>query len=109
MYAGQKHFIRQAADENGEMLNGYPALHLPDTFTPQAGTMETLELLSSASKDFSGVSKLGTEALGLKVQGYTISEIAALYHAPPSHVGAWISRAAQKLRDSPSFISGLLY
>ena len=109
MYAGQKHFTRLAADEKGELLNGYPALHQPDTFTPQAGTMETLELLSSASKDFSGVSKLGTEALGLKVQGYATSEIAALYHAPPSHVGAWISRAAQKLRNSPSFLSGLLY
>lgn len=109
MYAGQKHFTRLAADENGELLNGYPALHQPDTFTPQAGTMEMLELLSSASKDFSGVSKLGTEALGLKVQGYATSEIAALYHAPPSHVGAWISRAAQKLRNSPSFLSGLLY
>lgn len=109
MYAEQKYFMQLSSDENGELLNRYPARHQPDTFALRAGTMETLELLTSATKDFSGVSKLGTEALALKAQGYTTSEIAALCHAPPSHVGAWISRAAQKLRNSPSFLSGLLY
>nr|WP_300661213.1 sigma-70 family RNA polymerase sigma factor [uncultured Acetatifactor sp.] len=109
MYAEQKHFIRLAENENGELLNGCPAGHRPDTFTFRTGTMEVLELLTSTAKDFRGVSKLGTEALALKVQGFATSEIAARYHAPPSHVGAWISRASQKLRDSPSFLSGLLY
>ena len=109
MYAGQKHFVRLTEAENGELQNGGPAGYRPDAFTSRADTMETLELLAAASKDFSGVSKLGTEALALKAQGYATSEIAARYHAPPSHVGAWISRAAQKLRDSPSFLSGLLY
>ena len=109
MYAGQKHFVRLTEAENGELQNGGPAGYRPDAFTSRADTMETLELLAAASKDFSGVSKLGTEALALKAQGYATSEIAALYHAPPSHVGAWISRASQKLRDSPSFLSGLLY
>ena len=109
MYTEQKYFMKSADAESGETLNAYPALHQSDVFTSRTGTMETLELLAAASKDFSGVSKLGTEALALKVQGYATSEIAALYHAPPSHVGAWISRASQKLRDSPSFLSGLLY
>ena len=109
MYAEQKYFMQLSPDENGELLNKYPARHQPDTFALRAGTMETLELLASATKDFSGVAKLGTEALALKARGYTTSEIAALYHAPPSHVGAWISRAAQKLRNSPPFLSGLLY
>lgn len=109
MYAEQKYFIRLSPDDNGELLNAYPARHQTDTFALRADTMETLELISSAAKDFSGVSKLGTEALALKARGYTTSEIAALCHAPPSHVGAWISRAAQKLRNSPSFLSGLLY
>lgn len=109
MYAEQKYFIRLPPDDNGELLNTYPARHQTDTFALRADTMETLELLASATKDFSGVSKLGTEALALKARGYTTSEIVALCHAPPSHVGAWISRAAQKLRNSPSFLSGLLY
>lgn len=108
MYAQQKNFIKTVPYENGELLNEYLA-HQPDTFTAQTGTIETLELLSSAARDFSGVSKLGAEALSLKVQGYANSQIASCYHAPPSHVGAWISRAAQKLRNSPSFLSGLLY
>ena len=109
MYAEQKHFIRLAENENGELLNGVPCraparyLYFPDRH------LEVLELLTSTAKDFRGVSKLGTEALALKVQGFATSEIAARYHAPPSHVGAWISRASQKLRDSPSFLSGLLY
>lgn len=109
MYAEQKNFNWLSSDENGELLNEYPARHQSDAFTSRAGTMETLELLSSAARTFNGVSKLGTEALALKVQGYANSEIAACYHAPPSHVGAWISRATQKLRNSPSFLSGLLY
>ena len=109
MYAGQKHFVRLTESENGELQNGCPAGYRPDAFTSRTGAMETLELLAAASKDFKGVSKFGTEALALKAQGYATSEIAALYHAPPSHVGAWISRASQKLRDSPSFLSGLLY
>lgn len=109
MYAEQKYSIKLADAESGELLNAYPALHQSETFTSRTGAMETLELLAAASKDFKGVSKLGTEALALKAQGYATSEIAARYHAPPSHVGAWISRAAQKLRDSPSFLSGLLY
>ena len=109
MYAEQKYFIKLADAESGESLNAYPTLHQSDAFTSQTGTMETLELLAAASKEFSGVSKLGSEALALKVQGLATSEIAARYHASPSHVGAWISRASQKLRDSPSFLSGLLY
>lgn len=104
MYARQKYFTRLAPDENAELLNNCPTMHQSDSFTARTGTMETLELLSHAAKDFRGISKLGTEALALKVQGYANSEIAARYHAPPSHVGAWISRAAQKLRDSPSFL-----
>ena len=109
MYAEQKYSIKLTDAESGGLLNAYPALHQSETFTSQTGTIETLELLAAASKDFKGVSKLGTEALALKAQGYATSEIAARYHAPPSHVGAWIARAAQKLRDSPSFLSGLLY
>ena len=71
--------------------------------------METLELLSSSSGNYRGVTKQGIEALKLKVQGYGISDIAAMCHAPPTHVGAWISRAAQKLRQNPAFLSGIMY
>ena len=39
---------------------------------------------------------------------WTECGIAGLYHVPPPHVGAWISRAAQKLRKDRLFLSGLL-
>lgn len=109
MYAKQRNHIRLESDENGDFLEQHiPACQM-DSFPARADTLETLDLLSSSAKDYTGIAKLGAEALGMKIQGHGISEIAARYHAPPSHVGAWISRAAQKLRDSPAFLSGLLY
>ena len=42
--------------------------------------------------------RLGVEALELKVKGLSGSDIARLYGAKPNQVGAWISRAAQKIR-----------
>ncbi len=109
MYAKQKYFAALPYDENGELLNECTVPHQPDPFSVQTSYMETQELLFSSTRDYMGVSKLGAEALGLKIQGYSTSEIAARYHAPPSHVGAWISRASRKLRNSPAFLSGILY
>ena len=70
--------------------------------------IETLDLLAWAEKKYQGVAKLGVKALELKLKGMSISDIAGLYHVPPPHVGAWISRAAQKLRKDRLFLSGLL-
>lgn len=53
----------------------------------------------------SGVVRLGLEAMDLKVKGMTGQEIAALYGVKPNHVGAWISRAAQRLRSNRAFRS----
>lgn len=105
----QKYFTMLALDEHSEPITEGCISSQPDTFIVYTDTMETLELLSSSSKNFQGVAKLGIEALKLKIQGYGISDIAALCHAPPTHVGAWISRAAQKLRQNPAFLSGILY
>ena len=105
----QKYFTLLAPDGHSEPITEGYASNQPDTFAIHIGTMETLELLSSSSRNYQGVAKLGIEALKLKIQGYGISDIAALCHAPPTHVGAWISRAAQKLRQNPAFLSGILY
>jgi len=104
----QKHFTSLEFNEHGEPAMNRQTLNHPDDSALLTDTMETLELLHSASKDYQGVTKLGIEALKMKVQGYGISEIAALYRAPPSHVGAWISRASQKLRKNPAFLSGII-
>ncbi|MCI8287382.1 MAG: sigma-70 family RNA polymerase sigma factor [Lachnospiraceae bacterium] len=105
----QKYFTTQALDEHSASIAENSTSTHPDTFTIATNTMETLELLSSSSRNYRGVARQGIEALKLKVQGYGISDIATLCHAPPTYVGAWISRATQKLRKNPAFLSGILY
>ena len=56
------------------------------------------QVLEYGKRTYSGVAKLGVEALELKIAGYSGTDIAKLYGVQPNHVGAWISRAAQKLK-----------
>lgn len=56
------------------------------------------QVLAYGKRTYSGVARLGVEALELKIAGYSGTDIAELYGVPPNHVGAWISRAAKKLR-----------
>ena len=104
----QRRFTYLAVGLHGELLaDGEPILP-PDDFHAQVNMIETLDLLAYAEKKDQGVTKLGIEALKLKLKGMSVSEIASLYHVPPPHVGAWISRATQKLRKDTPFLSGLL-
>lgn len=59
------------------------------------------QLLEHGKRIYSGVAKLGVEAMELKIRGYSGADIAKLYGTKPTHVGAWISRAAAKLREDP--------
>ncbi|MCM1214948.1 MAG: sigma-70 family RNA polymerase sigma factor [Lachnospiraceae bacterium] len=107
MCAIQHRLSRLTIGEHGELIcDGLP-LAQPDDFESRISTLETLELLASREKDYRGVAKLGIEALELKIKGMSVSEIAQLYHVPPAHVGAWISRSVQKLQKDSSFLSGL--
>ncbi len=56
------------------------------------------QVLEYGKRTYSGVARLGVEALELKIAGYSGTDIAKLYGVQPNHVGAWISRAAQKLK-----------
>ena len=56
------------------------------------------QVLDYGKRTYSGVARLGVEALELKIAGYSGSDIAELYGVKPNHVGAWISRAAGKLK-----------
>ena len=104
----QRRFTYLAVGLHGELLaDGEPILP-QDDFHAQVNMIETLDLLAYAEKKYQGVTKLGIEALKLKLKGMSVSEIASLYHVPPPHVGAWISRATQKLRKDTPFLSGLL-
>lgn len=101
----ERHMARLAADENGDLLDRIAFSDAPDDFEAQIAEKEVLELLRSRAEDYSGVARLGIEALELKVKGMSVTEIARLYDVPPSHVGAWISRSAQKLRRDETFLA----
>lgn len=83
----------------------------PDMVETIVGTsmaeQNTLKILASAKPRYKGVALKGIEAIELKVKGYTGKEIAELYGVKSTHVGAWISRAAQKLRQDEQFLSEL--
>lgn len=56
------------------------------------------QVLEYGKRTYSGVARLGVEALELKIAGYSGTDIAKLYNTQPNQVGAWISRAAAKLK-----------
>lgn len=62
-------------------------------------TIYVSQLLEHGKRNYRGVAKLGIEAMELKIKGYSGADIARLYHTKPNHVGAWIARAAEKLRQ----------
>lgn len=62
-------------------------------------TAWTREFLQKRREAYQGCSKLGIEALELKVlHGYRVTDIAWLYQVKPNLVGAWISKATAKIR-----------
>lgn len=81
---------------------------------PPAPEEETLarisieQVLGSRKNRYTGSARLGVEALELKVlDGCGVTEIARLYDSKPNEVGAWIARAAKKIREDAT--DGELY
>lgn len=103
----ERRFTRLGIGEHGDPTAGGLTLQQADDFEAQISMLETVQLLESRAKDYQGVARLGIKALELKIRGMSITEIAKLYHVPPSHVGAWITRSKQKLRKDPLFLSGI--
>ena len=104
----QKRMLFLEICEQGELVVDGQKLSAPTyDFDASVSYLEVFSLLESIKKDYNGVARLGVEALQLKIGGFGISEIARLYGVKPSHVGAWVSRAAQKLRDNPSFLADM--
>ena len=66
--------------------------------------IELQNLLNAYAAEYSGITRLGIEALAMKANGIGITEIARLYQVPPSHIGAWISRAKRKLKSNKQFM-----
>ena len=107
--AKSKKFSRLVIGEHGELAADGAALEPQvDEFDTHVSLIETLSLLEASKQDYDGVARLGIEALALKLQGMRLTDIAELYHVPPSHVGAWISRSTAKLRSDSKFLQSLL-
>lgn len=100
----QNHVAQLAVDEDGNLIGRDPFVSEVDGTETPYSEMETQELLRSYAAKYNGVTRLGIEALSLKIKGMSIAEIAELYDVPPSHVGAWISRGKEKLRQDKGFL-----
>lgn len=103
----QQRFSYLTVGEHGELYSDGHVLEQSDFFTEQINLLEIMELLENSKKSYQGVARLGIEALELRIKGLCISEIAELYGVPPTHIGAWISRSAQKLKKDVGFLSGI--
>ena len=103
----QRHFTRLEIGEQGELIADGAVLNRVDGFSAHISMLETLELLESRKQDYNGIARLGIEALELKIKCITIKEIAQMYGVPSSHVGAWISRSAYKLREDRKFLDSV--
>jgi len=65
------------------------------------------DLLESVKLEYSGITRLGIDALELKIKGYTGAEIAQLWGVRQNTIGAWITRAKNKLRQNERFMAEL--
>lgn len=64
---------------------------------------DILMVLQKLKSEYSGVTRLGIEAIEWKVKGLSGAEIARMYNVRPNMIGAWISRAVQKLKRNIVF------
>ena len=88
-----------------ELVEGGREIEVDETGLPAEGTdmVERISIeqtLRHRKNRYTGAAKLGVEALELKVLGgYGVTEIARFYGSKPNVVGAWMSRAAKKIRQ----------
>ena len=70
-----------------------------DNLETQSDRLCLEQMREYGRRNYHGIAHCGIEAMQLKLLGYTGTEIARLYHTSPNNVGAWIARAAGKLRS----------
>ena len=78
-----------------------------DVYSSFISNTVIFDLLESVKPEYSGVTRLGIEALELKIKGYTGAEIARLWGVKQNNIGAWITRAKKKLRQNERFMAEL--
>lgn len=91
------------SDEDGQpALDQFPVAE--DRTDELIDEIDALRLLHAMKNQYTGTVKLGIEAIEWKVKGFTGKEIADMYGVKPNLVGAWISRAASRLKGNPEFM-----
>lgn len=73
-----------------------PKPSVPDAAEHLIAELDTADLLADYKRRFSGVARLGVEALELRTMGLSGSDVARLYGVKPNQVGAWVARATKK-------------
>lgn len=105
MCGKQKHHILLPAhnetDEDGFSIEQLPAEDMLDALFEE---QDIFLLLQNCKQQYTGTVKLGIEAIEWKVKGFSGAEIAKMYGVKPNLVGAWISRAAQRLKQNRTFM-----
>ena len=105
MCGKQKHHIllpvQSEPDENGYSLEQIPAEDMLDKLFED---QDVFLLLQKCKQQYTGTARLGIEAIEWKVKGLSGAEIAKIYDVKPNLVGAWISRATQRLKKNHAFM-----
>lgn len=82
-------------------------LRVEDGTEALASQVDVLKLLETVKPKYAGTVRLGIEAIEWKIKGLSGRDIARLYGVRPNLVGAWISRAASKLREDENILAWL--
>jgi len=85
----------------------FPDNSIEDEYNIFVSDTSIFDLFETVKSEYDGVTRLGIEALELKVKGYTGAEIAKLWGVKQNHIGAWITRAKKKLRQNENFMAEL--
>lgn len=100
----ESHISSISLTENPDRLD----LKQDEQFENRIAQMELDSLLAAYAEEYTGITRLGIEALALKANGMGVAEIARLYQVQPSHIGAWISRAKSKLKTNKQFLEDIV-
>lgn len=92
-------------DDYGEDRTAGEFLIAWDDTDRQLDRLCLTQMLEYGRRTYTGAARLGIEAMELKVKGYTGTDIARLYGVKPNLVGAWISRATEKLKKDAALIN----
>ena len=106
----KKHKYVVSLDDISDLENEsdtFPNNYIEDKYSSIISDLNIFDMFESIKFEYDGITRLGIEALELKIKGYTGAEIAKLWGVKQNHVGAWITRAKRKLCQNEKFMSAL--